>query len=125
MTSGQHNDPQWLTQARSTLDEAAEKLDAQAVCRLSRIRHAAISGNRNKPRPAGGYRLVTVAASVVILVLAFGFGPDGVWKMADSSAISAAASAFDDIELLTASESLDFYQEFEFYLWLAEHDTSI
>jgi len=105
----------FLDRVRRTLDDSADNLDARTLSQLTQARHRALEKAKSKPslhrRPfwlslAG---LVT-ATAVVFLAIFLARDPSGPQYY----------SAIEDIEILAASEHLEFFSELEFYAWLAE-----
>jgi hypothetical protein len=110
------SDDAFLRQVRQDLDHSCAALDGQTLSRLNRIRHTALERKAVRRRspfllPFGG--LVT-ASVLVFSVMLSDRTQDPV-----ETAPAAAAEQLEDMELLSASEGLDFYEELEFYQWLA------
>jgi hypothetical protein len=119
--------PAWLAQARDLLDESAQALDAATLSRLNRARQAALEQrHRRLPRP---WFLSAGLASACVLLLAM-----AVWHVrtpgpvatgpALSSAPAAASSSFssNDMDMVSSDDSLELYQDLEFYAWLEAQD---
>lgn len=114
-------DAQLVAGIRQRLDQSCNALDGHTLSRLNRIRHAALERKQaRKSRtlllPFGGF----VTACVLVLSVTL-FRPGAVPEI-DAPA---GASALEDLEILTATEGLDFYEDYEFYQWLAENDSSV
>lgn len=106
--------------ARRELDRSCAALDGSTLSRLNSIRHAALEHklarrHRSLLFPFGG--LVT-ACLLVVTVLLLDPGATTTPQRQDSPPL-------EDIELLTDAEGLDFYEDYEFYQWLAESGRSI
>lgn len=112
--------PEWTRKAKALLDASAQNLDAATLSRLNRARHAALAQTRR--RPALRWWLPTGLAGACMLALAF-----GVWQprtsqhhvaapATDANAI--ATFQTDDMEMVSGTDSLDLYQNLEFYAWL-------
>jgi hypothetical protein len=103
---------------RQHLDRSVNALDGQTLSRLNRIRHAALEHKQARASrmllPFGGF---VTACVLVVSVMMFGPGraPD----------TEAATSPMEDIDILTSSDSLDLYEDYEFYQWLAENDAQV
>ena len=107
--------PAWIEQARTLLDESARDLDAATLSRLNRARQTALASR--SPRAAHPWLLGTGLASACALLLAV-----AVWQphrhaesgtSTDTPAVTAAAVQTDADEA-----SPEFYQDLEFYAWL-------
>jgi hypothetical protein len=115
------NDPteqdDFAAQAKRAFDESVERLDGAALSRLNQGRHTALE-NLKAPAgstwrrwvPAGG---VAAIALVSVLVLR---GPevDGI-----------PAEAAVDLEILLEGESLEMFQDLEFYSWMDEDELGV
>jgi hypothetical protein len=115
MTDDQH-DNEFLTKVRANLDAAREQLDEHTRSRLTTLRHEALErGQVRRPPwtqwllPAGGLAVaVTVAALSVNL-----------WT---AKPVMDEALPLEDMALLSDSEGPEFYEDLEFYQWLAEEE---
>ncbi len=106
-----------LDYARESLDQEVAGLDPAVMTRLNRARQQALAGRARTPRarrrqnrrwwwPAGGLATAVAAGLAVILLSP---GPE-----------LPTAPVLTDLEILASAEGVDFYEELEFYLWLAE-----
>jgi len=112
-------DPAAAQRVRARLEQGAEQLNVYTVQRLAQARAAALNSER-VPRTTRPWLLpalgaAVAAALVVSVTLQVMHKPDaGVAEVANL-----------DLELLTAHEDLDLYQDLEFYAWLDdEHESS-
>ncbi len=104
-----------MKRASSLLDDAAENLDEKTLASLRQIRRKALdsatqSTGVNWMLPAGGFAAIATVAIVSV----------SIWTA--NPIEDELTHAFSDIELLTSSESLEFYEELEFYAWIDEQD---
>lgn len=114
MSSNEH-ERAFLDKTRSVLDQGAQDLDTGTLVRLREMRERALEGPSSRANwliPAGG---LAVAASVAILTVA-------VWTAGPGE--SGLMPSLDDMELLSDSGSLDFFEELEFYAWLEKEEGS-
>jgi hypothetical protein len=108
----------FLQRVKQELDRSCGALDGATQSRLNAMRHAALAEGQRKRRglslflPFGGF--VTACMLVVAVLLQGPALPGG--------GVLPEAAPIEDIDLLTASEDLDFYEEYEFYQWLATSD---
>ncbi|MDR0779976.1 MAG: hypothetical protein LBF16_04685 [Pseudomonadales bacterium] len=117
----------FLSRVRQDLDHSCAVLDGHTLSRLNRIRHTAFDAKTARRRsplllPFGG--LVT-AAVLMFSVLLLNDTPQAPLPQVSLPQISlkglpAAAEQLEDMDLLSASEEVDFYEELEFYQWLAD-----
>jgi hypothetical protein len=107
----------WLAQAKAVLDQSADGLDAATLSRLNRARQAALV-QRAPPRrwrlPAG---LATASVLVLAALIWQGYLPS-VAPGAQEFPLTAKTAASSDIDLVSSDDSLEFYQDLEFYAWL-------
>lgn len=121
----------WVAQATALLDESAQQLDAATLSRLNRARQAALA--RRRPRAAHAWFLPVGLVSACALLLAVALwhvrapGPvAGSAALATPAAATATAngSGFNanDLDMVSSDDSLEFYQDLEFYAWLDAQD---
>jgi len=110
----------WVGQTKAVLDQSAEALDAATVSRLNQARRAALAR-----RPARQHWFLPAGlASACVLLLAVltwhayrpGTSDDAIFPKAATSG---------DIELVSSDDSLEFYQDLEFYAWLDAQDQDL
>lgn len=101
----------WISQVRCLLDAQTGSLDAVTLQRLNRAREAALGAHR-EPR-CWRLPLRAAAASAVVLMLAFALRPTSAPVTSFEP-----ASEVEDTELFVGDDTLDLYQDFEFYAWL-------
>lgn len=101
----------FIANAKSVLDKSVQDLDAQVRNRLRHARHRALEARPSHTTwvLAGGLAAASVAALAVTLWLV---EPGVVEPIPD----------VQDLELLTAADNLEFYEDLEFYRWLADQD---
>lgn len=119
------NDEHLLSQVRLELDRSCAALDGHTVSRLNAMRHTVLEQKLRKRKPLllpfGG--LVTAC----VLVLTFTLFPGSGLVPESSTATNSTATdaPLEDIEILTSEENLEFYEDYEFYQWLAANESSI
>lgn len=103
-------DRQFKEIVKAVLDRSVEDLDQRTILRLQRARVDALTPRFNSIRwiYAGGL------ATLSVTVLA------GVLWLSKPVAVIPVHEA-DDLEVVTANENLEFYDEIDFYRWLADH----
>jgi len=100
-----------VREARRLLDASVEGLDAASRSRLNRARQQALAAHtRRRPAWSSSWALGGVAASLGVMVLAF-----ALWQ---GQPAEQPYDALSDLELLTASDQIELYEELEFYEWL-------
>lgn len=111
------SDQQFVDNIKQELDRSCDRLDGQTLSRLNSIRHQALGdicgGNQSvfyrRFLLSGG----ALAACILALVITFGF------NSGTSSDIDIALSELEDMEILSAEESFELYEDMEFYQWLS------
>lgn len=112
----------WLGEIRAWLDDSAQALDAATVSRLNRARHAAVARRRHRPRRIWWLPAAAVACSGALL-LAVTLWPQHAPQRAAAPAPAVATAAGGDIgDALSSDESIEFYQNLDFYAWLDTQD---
>lgn len=109
------NDKVFLEQVKAKLDSAAEDIDPAVEARLRGIRREAIARTEKQQSLSSWQWGGAIAASVLVIVLSFNFiDRDTSNNSFDSLAM------LEDLQMLSASDDLDMYQDLEFYNWLNE-----
>lgn len=104
---------------KKALDERLEELDGETLSKLRQARSQALQSLPKKSRWLGGgvgwaAGVATAAAMSVTLMLLWpgeqNYSQDFVTELADA-------------ELLADEESIEFYEELDFYIWLEQQET--
>lgn len=107
-----NNKDDFAAKAKGVFDDSVERLDGAALSRLNQGRHAALEGLANAEVSAQWRRWVPaggVAAVALVSVLLMQ-GPE----------VETLPGEISDFEILMEGESLEMYQDLEFYSWLDE-----
>jgi len=111
------NKERFLQQLESTLDQSADTLDDATLRDLRNARRKAVNASDKRPAwllPMGGLAAAaTVAAFSVSL-----------WMSTPQPGMDAQLSPLEDLALLGDAESLEFYEDLDFYLWLDDENKS-
>jgi len=105
-----------LKMSKSTLDQAADGLDDATLRDLRRVRREALLAGKpaasgKRPAwllPVGG---LATAATVAVLTVS-------LWLTPPENDPIAQFTPLEDMALLGDAESLEFYEDLDFYLWL-------
>ena len=125
MSEQEHMSAQpWTARAKTLLDESAHGLDAATLSRLNRARQAALTqGRRSMPQrwwlPAGA------ASACVVLLAAFTWHAYVTSANSQEFPLTAKNAAASDMDLVSGDDSLEFYQDLEFYAWLDAQDQDL
>jgi len=112
-------DPATAERVRARLEQGAGQLNVYTVQRLAQARAAALNGAR-APRRSRPWLLPALGAAVAAALVA-----SVTLQVMHKPDAGVAEFASLDLELLTAHEDLDLYQDLEFYAWLDdEHESS-
>jgi len=110
-------DARFAERAKGQFDGSVDRLDAAALSRLNRARHAALDELR-QPSSAGQWvrwmPATGIAAAVLITVMVMR-GPRDIEFIVEPVAVT-------DFELLLDNESLEMLEDLEFYSWLDAAD---
>jgi hypothetical protein len=121
--------PRWAESVRRELDEHAESLDAATRSRLNRARQSALM-EAARPRWSWFARPLRVwlpAGAAAALALAAVLQPTMFERGGKSPEIGAGAipaGPTEELELMQQPESLELYEDQEFYAWLDESEPS-
>ena len=109
----------FLAGIKQQLDHSCDALDARTLSHLNSIRHTALEHKQKRFSPLW----LSLGGMVTATFLVFSLNLSSLQLPGTANATDAAP--LEDIEILTTTESLDFYEEYEFYQWLAENDASV
>lgn len=113
------NDDKSFTQnIQHALDNGIEELDADVSRRLRLARYQALEAYQEKHnywKPASGFALATMLL-VAIGVWQFGGNQRSIEQFNERDTVI--AQSIEDLELIASSDSMQFYQDLEFYQWL-------
>jgi hypothetical protein len=110
----------FLDNARRTLDTAANDIDELTSARLRAARLRALDTGRRVPPWRRGWIVVTggfAAAGLAALV-----ATALLWVTPPTPHAPVSIADADDLELLATQENPDFFDELDFYDWLADHE---
>jgi len=109
-------DDQFSGAAGRMLCDSADEIDAAAAARLKRGRQAALDQwrERRNRRPwlVPALSTAAVGALAVVLWVSQGVAPDG------SGPLVPAVESAADMDLLLAADSLEMFEDLDFYAWL-------
>lgn len=109
------NEP-WIERSIALLEESAQSLDAVTVMRLNRARQAALAQNR---RPWHGWAIgSSLAGATLALALALGLGHRT--QAPAPSMTDGSEQVVGDAVVLSGDDSLDLYENLDFYVWLSD-----
>ena len=106
------NDSNWLEPVGAELQRSVETIDAATRARLARIRQQALT--RVPIRKLNRYALPVGLLATACLVFAF------VLTLRQPQPTQ--NEMLDNLDLITASESLELIEDLEFYEWLEDYD---
>ena len=112
MNEPRHNEQQFIEQTKAALERQTEALDYITVQRLGAARRRALATPDRRPwlMPVQAF----TAASVMALAV-------GLWWTGPASQNgNGSLPAVADIALLASADGVEFYDDLEFYVWLAE-----
>ncbi len=123
--SEQKSDEQFFQEVTRELDKSCDSLDAQTLSRLNHIRHQALEGNLSNNPPWYQQPLYSGGAlTVCVLVLStFFYSGMNLNSGSADNEITIAVSELENMEILSAEESFELYEDIEFYQWLSMNDS--
>lgn len=118
------SDQRFMQEIKQELDSSCDRLDAHTLSRLTHIRHQAIEGALGNSKLAFYHRLFQqnplLSGSLIAtfaLVLGIGF-----YFNMGSGTPDITLSELEDIEILSADDNFELYDDIEFYQWLSMND---
>lgn len=108
----QINEDELKTNIKRELDESSDALDANTLSRIRQIRAMAVDKAEGRTVKNGSGLFIGGLATACLMVLAI------VVLMKSPTSIETVP--VDDLELISSSDNLEFYEDLEFYEWLDE-----
>jgi hypothetical protein len=102
---------------QSLLQTRAEQLDGATRSRLTQARYAALGAIKEQSRMPKWYWLAPATAAATAMMVVFVTSQQ---PTTDPQVV--AIEPVDEMEIVTAEDSLEFYRNVEFYAWLADMD---
>lgn len=103
---------EWLTVIRAELVQGIDDIDGATIARLRQIRRQALTKKASRNLTALLLPAAILATACLVLALIV-YIPEQQPKQ---------KAMIDDLDLITTSDSLDLYEELEFYEWLDAYD---
>ena len=102
--------------AQLLLQESAEQLDGATRSRLTQARHAALDVLKQRQNKGWFWLMPATgaAAAAIVAVLIMNRPQDGTQQIEQVAVIA----TVDELDIVTAEDSLEFYRDVEFYTWL-------
>ncbi len=110
-------DKQFLKVIKQELDRSCQQMDAATLSRLNRIRHAALTSPASPLGHWGNVFASAVLTVVLMAALAFYLVPGDELVLGNPN-----LTELEAMEILSDEESLDLYEDFEFYQWLSMNE---
>lgn len=104
-----NSDSEFFRRIKDTLDKGEQHLEPEIVQRLQRAR---IHATQSKPLTQWWVGATGIAVTAGIGILAF-----NLWI---GQPMPHNGLPFEDVELLSGEQNLEFYRELEFYQWLED-----
>jgi hypothetical protein len=112
----------FVARVREVLEESAAKLDGGTRARLAGLRRSALASGQareaSSPRLWLRWPIWAAAATLALVATVYFTTPRPTPEQM-------AASAAEDLEIVTAADGLEFYEQLDFYTWLAEDGNAV
>lgn len=108
-----------LKNIKRALDEGSETIDAKTLSRLTQARYHALQSTRPNWFARHRWFRAPAAAFLLAVVLVF-ISTFYVTKTTNDVFLD----SLEDVEILTASDSPDFYADLDFYMWLSDEENN-
>lgn len=111
----QDNKDKLTRNIKQTLNDSVESLDGNTLSRIRQIRAQAIDKAIDKTvSPQSNWSVIMTGAMATACVTVFAV------MILLNSPVSNNAVPLDDLDLISSSESLELYEDLEFYEWLED-----
>ena len=136
--TGEKPDQQFINEVKAVFDHSVEQVDVETVSRLNNIRNTALDAALKGSEP---FNTVLRLGQINALLKRAPTPLMWRWIFYPASAFAAASLAIiifnvvqhdvstvtiktEDIEIISAIDGLDFYEDLEFYRWLEDYEIS-
>ena len=102
--------------AAALLQNSAEQLDGKTRSQLTQARHAALDAAREGERKFNWMLPAAGVAAAAVLAVTVSLNVTNQTNVNDDQQL--AMTPVDELEIVTAEDSLEFYRDVEFYAWL-------
>lgn len=106
-----------LGRARTELDRGCDSLDGHTCSRLTSIRHAALEQALDRGRQRHWLSWASLASACCLLVI--------ILMSQHLLKPAAEPEVLEDLELFSSEVNLEFYEDLEFYQWLADNGAAV
>ncbi|MFQ5488482.1 MAG: DUF3619 family protein [Gammaproteobacteria bacterium] len=112
------NEERFVAAMKAALDHRLESLDGETTERLEQVRRQVLAtGTAQRPSWVQAAGLAAVAASALLVV--------SLWFVGDGGRDAPELlPLMEDLELLGAKQDIKFFEDLDFYLWLADEQQS-
>ena len=110
------SEQKFVAQVTEALDASVDRIDAETCQKINVARRRALEQNKRKSFFAPTWNKTVLAAALSIFVAVL------VVKTQFQAPIE--EENIEAMELMAAQDTLDLYEELEFYTWLAEEDVA-
>lgn len=119
MAEHDRDDAQWTERIRNELETSARDLDAATLSRLNQARQRALATVARPKRTRWMWSATWASACALALAVA-------IWPrlVPEPLPTPASAATADDFPMLAGSDSLELYEELDFYAWLDAQSAS-
>ncbi len=118
-TKGNQNNDSLLKHSQQCLDDSVEQLDADIKDKLFKARWLALNqhySQQEKKANRWWQHWLPVSSAAITATLIIGISiQSGLWQSND-------IVLNDDLELITALDNIELYDDLDFYQWLAEDE---
>lgn len=131
MSHEKDSDEALIKATKATLDDSVNQIDEEVRTRLRELRREALDAaqlrqqqhqQQHQDKQASGYSWLLPAGGFALLVLTIGVLSTTIDQSEEDQP---AIADVEDLQLLTAPENLELYEDLDFYQWLAEHNEGL
>ena len=110
------NDQGFVSQIRETLDASVEQMDADTCHKIIMSRKLALAQHKEKSSSMLGWSKPAFAIAITVLVALV------IVKLQLPNTME--QENIEAIELIVSQDTLDLYEDLDFYAWLADEDVA-
>jgi hypothetical protein len=108
---------EFLDKVKNSLDQRIDTLDGETLSRLNRARQTALQQQHLPPHAANKWLLLPASGIAAALLIS------SIFMFRSEQITDISGNEFDEIEIIASKDSIELYEQLDFYLWLLEEES--
>ncbi len=108
---------EFLDKVKNSLDQRIDTLDGETLSRLNRARQTALQQQHLPPHAVNKWLWLPVSGIAAALLVS------SIFMFRSEQITDISGNEFDEIEIIASKDSIELYEQLDFYLWLLEEES--